>query len=190
MRMVWLTPGHGQPVHRRRQRAPAFHRPPGAQPRPRLCQRRRRRSTAPCASVIRRSKTLSPPRLLDGIEAQMAEAAAEDRRHPLPRRAKPRRGNRRRARARAGLGVPLGGAFACRASRSANRYGRARRVRDAYARLLATSRERDRAAARTLTGPHRSDLEVHHGPNPCRRKCARLANRRRCSLGLRSPRRG
>jgi DNA replication and repair protein RecF len=34
---------------------------------------------------------------------------------------------------------------------------------DDYARLLASGRERDRAAGRTLTGPHRSDLLVRHG---------------------------
>ena len=37
-------------------------------------------------------------------------------------------------------------------------------VEDDYARLLAAGRERDRAAGRTLTGPHRADLRVVHGP--------------------------
>lgn len=37
-------------------------------------------------------------------------------------------------------------------------------VEEIYAHLLATTRERDRAAGRTLTGPHRSDLQVGHGP--------------------------
>ncbi len=37
-------------------------------------------------------------------------------------------------------------------------------VEDDYARRLAASRERDRAAGRTLDGPHRSDLLVRHGP--------------------------
>ncbi|MCB1512542.1 MAG: DNA replication/repair protein RecF [Hyphomicrobiaceae bacterium] len=35
---------------------------------------------------------------------------------------------------------------------------------DNYRRRLASSRERDRAAGRTLEGPHRSDLVVSHGP--------------------------
>jgi len=35
---------------------------------------------------------------------------------------------------------------------------------DAYAGELASGRERDRAAGRTLEGPHRSDLVVRHGP--------------------------
>jgi DNA replication and repair protein RecF len=37
-------------------------------------------------------------------------------------------------------------------------------VEDAYAALLRNARERDRAAGRTLDGPHRSDLVVGHGP--------------------------
>lgn len=37
-------------------------------------------------------------------------------------------------------------------------------VEDAYAALLQSGRERDRAAGRTLEGPHRSDLIVGHGP--------------------------
>jgi DNA replication and repair protein RecF len=36
-------------------------------------------------------------------------------------------------------------------------------VEDRYARDLSEGRERDRAAGRTLTGPHRSDLLVGHG---------------------------
>jgi DNA replication and repair protein RecF len=37
-------------------------------------------------------------------------------------------------------------------------------VEDAYAATLRAARERDRAAGRTLDGPHRSDLIVGHGP--------------------------
>jgi DNA replication and repair protein RecF len=37
-------------------------------------------------------------------------------------------------------------------------------VEDAYTLQLGQSRERDRAAGRTLDGPHRSDLLVRHGP--------------------------
>jgi DNA replication and repair protein RecF len=37
-------------------------------------------------------------------------------------------------------------------------------VEDGYAALLQGARERDRAAVRTLDGPHRSDLLVGHGP--------------------------
>jgi DNA replication and repair protein RecF len=37
-------------------------------------------------------------------------------------------------------------------------------VEDAYAATLRAARERDRAAGRTLDGPHRADLVVGHGP--------------------------
>ncbi len=37
-------------------------------------------------------------------------------------------------------------------------------IQASYLQLLARSRARDREAGRTLTGPHRSDLEVTHGP--------------------------
>ncbi|MFN3746843.1 MAG: DNA replication/repair protein RecF [Hyphomicrobiaceae bacterium] len=46
-------------------------------------------------------------------------------------------------------------------------------VEDAYARTLASVRERDRAAGRALDGPHRSDLIVGHGPkNAPARQCS------------------
>jgi DNA replication and repair protein RecF len=48
-------------------------------------------------------------------------------------------------------------------------------VEDQYARALAASRERDRAAGRALDGPHRSDLVVGHGP--------KAAPARQCSTG-------
>ena len=38
------------------------------------------------------------------------------------------------------------------------------RAEDEYRRLLADSRGQDKAAGRTLSGPHRSDLSVLHGP--------------------------
>jgi DNA replication and repair protein RecF len=46
-------------------------------------------------------------------------------------------------------------------------------VEDRYLHALAGSRERDRAAGRTLEGPHRSDLQVDHGPKAMpARKCS------------------
>jgi DNA replication and repair protein RecF len=48
-------------------------------------------------------------------------------------------------------------------------------VEDAYVQMLARGRERDRAAGRTLDGPHRTDLVVAHGPKG---RAARL-----CSTG-------
>jgi DNA replication and repair protein RecF len=38
------------------------------------------------------------------------------------------------------------------------------RAEDEYRRLLNDSRRQDRGAGRTLSGPHRSDLAVRHGP--------------------------
>jgi DNA replication and repair protein RecF len=38
------------------------------------------------------------------------------------------------------------------------------RAEDEYRRLLSDSRRQDRASGRTLSGPHRSDLAVMHGP--------------------------
>ncbi|MDH3664800.1 MAG: DNA replication and repair protein RecF, partial [Alphaproteobacteria bacterium] len=48
-------------------------------------------------------------------------------------------------------------------------------VEDAYRGILARGRDRDRAARRTLEGPHRSDLIVGHGP--------KAMPARRCSTG-------
>lgn len=46
-------------------------------------------------------------------------------------------------------------------------------VEDRYLQALAAGRERDRAAGRTLEGPHRSDLLVDHGPKGMpARKCS------------------
>jgi DNA replication and repair protein RecF len=51
---------------------------------------------------------------------------------------------------------------------------------EALAAELARHRSRDRAAQRTLTGPHRDELEVT-SPRPARpRRAARPASRRRC----------
>jgi DNA replication and repair protein RecF len=50
-------------------------------------------------------------------------------------------------------------------------------IEESFRQALASGRERDRAAGRTLDGPHRSDLV----PNPCRPSSARLESRRPCS---------
>lgn len=49
------------------------------------------------------------------------------------------------------------------AEQSLDRYA-AVEVEDFYRTMLSDSRRRDAAAGRTLDGPHRSDLIVHHGP--------------------------
>lgn len=57
-------------------------------------------------------------------------------------------------------------------------------VEDRYARTLATTRERDRAAGRTLDGPHRSDLIVHHGPKQMPAKLCSTGEQKSLLLGL------
>lgn len=57
-------------------------------------------------------------------------------------------------------------------------------VEDAYARRLAISRERDRAASRTLEGPHRSDLIVHHGPKDMPARLSSTGEQKALLIGL------
>jgi DNA replication and repair protein RecF len=55
---------------------------------------------------------------------------------------------------------------------------------DAYARTLSDMRERDRAAARTLDGPHRSDLVVAHGPKALAARHCSTGEQKALLLGL------
>ncbi len=57
-------------------------------------------------------------------------------------------------------------------------------VEDAYARRLSQSRERDRAASRTLEGPHRSDLIVHHGPKDMPARLSSTGEQKALLIGL------
>jgi DNA replication and repair protein RecF len=57
-------------------------------------------------------------------------------------------------------------------------------VEDSYARTLAETRERDRGAARTLTGPHRSDLVVGHGPKAMPARLSSTGEQKALLLGL------
>lgn len=87
------------------------------------------------------------PRWLDGLEAQLAEAGAAV------------------AQARARLVERLGAALAVLPEQPFARPALAYRAggpleRDALAEALAESRRRDRAAQRTLVGPHRDELAV------------------------------
>jgi DNA replication and repair protein RecF len=102
-------------------------------------------------------------RYFAAIESQMAEigtAIAAARIETLDRLAGPG----------AATAVPGGGAFpqahlALEGTlEAALRDKPAVDVEDDHARALAAGRERDRAAGRTLTGPHRADLLVRHGP--------------------------
>lgn len=57
-------------------------------------------------------------------------------------------------------------------------------VEDRYMRTLASSRERDRAAGRTLDGPHRSDLVVSHGPKATPARLCSTGEQKALLLGL------
>ncbi|MGL4395551.1 MAG: DNA replication/repair protein RecF [Hyphomicrobium sp.] len=57
-------------------------------------------------------------------------------------------------------------------------------VEDGYARVLRNARERDRAAGRTLDGPHRSDLVVHHGPKDILARLCSTGEQKSLLVGL------
>jgi DNA replication and repair protein RecF len=55
---------------------------------------------------------------------------------------------------------------------------------DLYAQTLREARERDRAASRTLDGPHRSDLVVEHGPKELAARHCSTGEQKALLLGL------
>jgi DNA replication and repair protein RecF len=57
-------------------------------------------------------------------------------------------------------------------------------VEDDYVAQLALMRERDRAAGRTLEGPHRSDLVVGHGPKELPAKVCSTGEQKALLIGL------
>lgn len=57
-------------------------------------------------------------------------------------------------------------------------------VEEDYAETLARNRERDRAAGRTLDGPHRSDLVVGHGPKSMPAKLCSTGEQKALLVGL------
>ena len=57
-------------------------------------------------------------------------------------------------------------------------------VEDHYLQQLARERERDRAAGRTLTGPHRSDLVVGHGPKSMPADASSTGEQKALLIGL------
>jgi DNA replication and repair protein RecF len=57
-------------------------------------------------------------------------------------------------------------------------------VEEIYAGQLAATRERDRAAGRTLTGPHRSDLVVEHGPKQMPSRLCSTGEQKALLVGL------
>ncbi len=57
-------------------------------------------------------------------------------------------------------------------------------VEDAYVESLRSGRERDRAAGRTLEGPHRSDLIVGHGPKSMPASACSTGEQKALLIGL------
>jgi DNA replication and repair protein RecF len=57
-------------------------------------------------------------------------------------------------------------------------------VEDAFLRALKAGRERDRAAGRSLEGPHRSDLMVEHGPKAMPAKLCSSGEQKALLIGL------
>jgi DNA replication and repair protein RecF len=57
-------------------------------------------------------------------------------------------------------------------------------VEDEYLNALRAGRERDRAAGRTLEGPHRSDLAVEHGPKAMPAKVCSSGEQKALLIGL------
>ncbi len=129
-------------------------------------------------------ETFSPAQLLDGIEAQMAEAAvgmAAARARAVQRLAAEIAAERERDPdslfpwASLALQGHLEGEIGTADEAS---------LTDAYRRLLAQARDRDRAAGRTLTGPHRSDLDVVHGPKQTPAKMCSTGEQKALLIGL------
>ena len=57
-------------------------------------------------------------------------------------------------------------------------------MEDDYVRAARRQRERDRAAGRTLDGPHRSDLVVGHGPKEMPAKVCSTGEQKALLIGL------
>jgi DNA replication and repair protein RecF len=129
-------------------------------------------------------EVLSPPQLLDGIEVQMADAAMEIaalRVSAIESMASEIAQERGRSPDTAfpWAGLTLTGHLENQIAEAP-----ASEIRNAYARLLASGRDRDRAAGRTLTGPHRSELEVTHGPKNMPAKMCSTGEQKALLIGL------
>jgi DNA replication and repair protein RecF len=129
-------------------------------------------------------EAMSPPQLLDSIEVQMVEASVamvEARHRALQSLASEIVLERDRDPGSAfpWAGVGLLGHLESQVERESPQI-----MRDSYRRLLSASRERDRAAGRTLTGPHRSDLEVIHGPKGMPAKMCSTGEQKALLVGL------
>ncbi len=129
-------------------------------------------------------ETQSPPQLLDALETQMAMAAvriAEARTHAIETLAAEIRAERGRDDNSAfpWSEVALTGHIEARCVDAD-----ASELEADYRRLLAQMRERDRAAGRSLIGPHRSDLEVTHGPKGMAAKMCSTGEQKALLVGL------
>ena len=126
---------------------------------------------------------MSPPRLLDGIEVQMAEAAAKMaamRHRAIEALAAEIAAERARVPDWPFPGRNCRWLGILRRKRVGTHRGDAEFLR----KFLANSRERDRAAGRTLVGPHRSDLEVTHGPKAMPAKMCSTGEQKALLVGL------
>jgi DNA replication and repair protein RecF len=129
-------------------------------------------------------ETFSPPGLLDAIEAQMAEAAAAmaaARTHSVQSLAAEIEAERERDPDSLfpWAALTLQGNLEEQAGQADETT-----LTASYRRVLAQGRDRDRAAGRTLAGPHRSDLEVVHGPKQSAAKMCSTGEQKALLIGL------
>ncbi len=127
---------------------------------------------------------MSPPKLLDGIEVQMAEAAAamaHMRHRAIEALAAGIEAERVRTPDSAfpWAALSLQGQLEAQAGSTP-----LEEMQRSYASSLAHGRERDQAAGRTLAGPHRSDLEVMHGPKAMPAKMCSTGEQKALLVGL------
>jgi DNA replication and repair protein RecF len=127
---------------------------------------------------------MSAPKLLDGIEVQMAEAAAKMaamRHRAIMALAAEIAAERARVPDSAfpWAELSLVGHLEAQADSTS-----VAEMAESYAYSLANSRERDSAAGRTLAGPHRSDLEVTHGPKAMPAKMCSTGEQKALLVGL------
>jgi DNA replication and repair protein RecF len=129
-------------------------------------------------------EAVSPPQLLDAIEAQMADAAIEIaalRCSAVESLASEIVGECGRS---PGTAFPWAGLTLTGHLETQIGEAPASGIRNTYARLLAGSRERDRLAGRTLAGPHRSGLDVTHGPKNMPAKMCSTGEQKALLIGL------
>ena len=181
--MVWVTPAMDGLFTGPGVRAPPLPRPPDPVLRSRLPHARSGSSSAPCSSATGCSPTAcATPRASRASSCIMAEtgvAIAAARAEAVAALAAVIAERRARD---PDSPFPVGRAGARGRARSGSRdAARRSRSRTPTSQRCAQARERDRAAGRTLDGPHRSDLVVGaRAQGACRRGSARRASRRRC----------